>query len=62
MLAYAHRSQDGCIISANGLPLCYRWQRPGGCTAENHEAVHACSGCRDKDHGAQTCPQGDVTV
>ncbi|KAG2738450.1 hypothetical protein P692DRAFT_201798413 [Suillus brevipes Sb2] len=57
--AHARRSQDGRIISTNGLPLCYRWQRPGGCLAENHDSAHACSGCGDKSHGAQTCPRGE---
>ncbi|KAG1793830.1 uncharacterized protein HD556DRAFT_446303 [Suillus plorans] len=57
--AHSCRTQDGRIISTNGLPLCYRWQRPGGCTAENHDSAHICSGCGKKDHGAQTCPRGE---
>jgi hypothetical protein len=59
--AHSRRAQDGRIISANGLPLCYRWQRPGSCLAENHDSAHICSGCGDKDHGAQTCPRGEKT-
>ncbi|KAG2063525.1 hypothetical protein BDR04DRAFT_1037687, partial [Suillus decipiens] len=57
--AHARRTQDERIISANRLPLYYKWRRPGGCPAENHDSAHACSVCRDKEQGAQACPRGE---
>ncbi|KAG1849573.1 hypothetical protein C8R48DRAFT_559474, partial [Suillus tomentosus] len=29
--AHAQRAQDGRILNPAGLPLCFKWQRPGGC-------------------------------
>lgn len=53
--AHCRRTQDGRIVNPQGLPLCYKWQRPESCAAPNHESSHECSGCGGKDHGAQKC-------
>ncbi|KAG1725487.1 uncharacterized protein EDB91DRAFT_1208983 [Suillus paluster] len=53
--AHCRRAQDGRIINPQGLPLCYKWQRPESCAAPNHESSHECSGCGSKDHGVQKC-------
>ncbi|KAJ3780140.1 hypothetical protein GGU11DRAFT_693577 [Lentinula aff. detonsa] len=41
-----------------GLEVCANWQRPNGCTEENHPKKHRCSGCASSNHGAEECPDG----
>ncbi|KAG1772608.1 hypothetical protein EV702DRAFT_919217, partial [Suillus placidus] len=56
---HCHRADDGCLINPQGLPICYKWQRPGSCQIPNHEAPHECSGCGSKEHRAQSCPRSE---
>ncbi|TEB23453.1 hypothetical protein FA13DRAFT_1571991, partial [Coprinellus micaceus] len=41
----------------NGKILCFDWQRAVGCKSTTHDSKHECSGCGEKDHGAQKCPR-----
>ena len=52
-----HRNKQGRLISPAGSVLCLNWNSHCGCTTTRHESHHKCSGCGNKDHGAQACPQ-----
>lgn len=52
------RSAEGRLVNAQGLQLCYDWQRPNGCASTSKDHIHECSGCGNTDHGAQKCPRG----
>ncbi|KAG1838660.1 hypothetical protein C8R48DRAFT_562469, partial [Suillus tomentosus] len=40
---HCRRAEDGCLINPQGLPICYKWQRPGSCQDQNHGSSHECS-------------------
>ena len=52
----AQKNEQGRLVAANGLPLCFDWQVPRGCMSTSHPDQHVCSGCRLADHRAQGCP------
>ena len=53
----ARKNEQGRLVAADGLPLCFDWQMPRGCASTSHLDRHRCLGCRKADHGAQACPQ-----
>ena len=55
----ARKNEQGCLVTANGLALCFDWQVPKGCRSTSHLDWHICSGCGGDDHGAQTCPRAE---
>ncbi|TEB24861.1 hypothetical protein FA13DRAFT_1638192, partial [Coprinellus micaceus] len=55
--AYSRKVDNGHPQDPNGKVLCSDWQRPSGCKSTTHDTKHECSGCGEKDHGAQTCPR-----
>ena len=55
----AKKNEQGRLIAADGLPLCFDWQVPKGCTSASHPERHRCSGCGKAEHGAQTCPRAE---
>ncbi|KAH7917947.1 hypothetical protein BV22DRAFT_1042090 [Leucogyrophana mollusca] len=57
--AYCRRGTDGRLVNPKGTPLCFDWQRLFGCSSPYHDQRHECSGCREKNHGAQACPRGE---
>ncbi|KAG2366477.1 hypothetical protein BDR07DRAFT_1274506, partial [Suillus spraguei] len=48
---------EGQLVNAQGMQLCYDWQRPNSCLNSSKDHIHQCSGCGGLDHGAQNCPQ-----
>jgi hypothetical protein len=55
----ARKSEQGKLVGADGLPLCYDWQLPRGCQSALHLDRHKCSGCGKTGHGAQACPRAE---
>ena len=55
--ARCHKSDEGRLITPTGNTLCSDWNSRRGCTTTTHEQRHECSGCGNKDHGAQRCPR-----
>ena len=55
--ARCHKSEEGRLINSAGTTLCSDWNSRRGCTSSTHEQRHECSGCGNKDHGAQKCPR-----
>ena len=55
----ARKNEQGRLVTANGLALCFDWQVPKGCRSSSHLDRHICSGCGEGDHGAQTCPRAE---
>ena len=51
----SRKGEQGVLVAANGLPLCFDWQIPRGCNSVSHPDRHRCSGCGRTDHGAQGC-------
>ena len=51
-----HRNEQGRLITINGLPICFSFQTPAGCSETTHPTRHTCSGCGKSGHGAQECP------
>ena len=52
----ARKNEQGRLVAADGLPICFDWQVQKGCTSTSHLDRHKCSGCGKGDHGAQGCP------
>ena len=55
----SRRNEQGRLVAANGLSLCFDWQVPKGCKSSGHLERHLCSGCGGADHGAQGCPRAE---
>lgn len=55
--ARCHRNEQGRLVNLSDSVLCLNWNSHCGCTTTGHEQCHKCSRCRNKDHGAQACPQ-----
>jgi hypothetical protein len=55
----ARKTEQGKLVGADGLPICYDWQLPKGCQSALHPNHHKCSGCGKLGHGAQACPQAE---
>ena len=55
----SQRNEQGRLVAANSLSLCFDWQVPKGCKSSGHLEQHMCSGCRGADHGAQGCPRAE---
>ncbi|KAF8952988.1 hypothetical protein BDZ97DRAFT_1629307, partial [Flammula alnicola] len=55
----ARKNDQGRLVTADGLILCFDWQLPSGCSMSSHPEKHRCSGCGKADHGAQTCPRAE---
>ena len=55
--ARCQKNDQGQLVSSSGLVLCFDWNIQRGCTAQGHKDRHECSGCENKDHGTQKCPQ-----
>lgn len=55
--ARCRKNEQGRLVSPTGLVLCFDWNIRRGCTAQGHDDRHECSGCGNKDHGAQKCPR-----
>ena len=53
----ARKNEQGRLVAADGLPLCFDWQMPRGCASTSHLDRHRCSGCGKADHGTQACPR-----
>jgi len=51
------KNDQGRLVTPTGNILCYDWNTRRGCTANGHDDCHECSGCGNKDHGAQYCPR-----
>ena len=52
----SRKNEQGRLVAASGLPLCFDWQVSRGCASSSHPDRHRCSGCGKADHGAQGCP------
>ncbi|KAF8267698.1 hypothetical protein EI94DRAFT_1580251 [Lactarius quietus] len=50
------KNEQGQLVAADGLPICFDWQILRGCSSTSHPDRHRCSGCGRSDHGAQGCP------
>jgi hypothetical protein len=57
--ASARKNEHGKLVAADGLPLCYDFQLPKGCSSSLHLDRHTCSGCGKTGHGAQKCPRAE---
>ena len=55
--ARCRKNDEGRLITPVGMTLCSDWNNRRGCTSNTHEHCHKCSGCGNKDHRAQRCPQ-----
>lgn len=55
--ARCKKSEEGRLITPAGTTLCSDWNSRRGCSSTSHEQRHECSGCGNKDHGAQGCPR-----
>ncbi|TEB24500.1 hypothetical protein FA13DRAFT_1638666, partial [Coprinellus micaceus] len=55
--AYCRKVDNGRPQDPNRKVLCSDWQHPSGCNSTTHNTKHECSGCGERDHGAQTCPR-----
>ena len=55
--ARCRKNDEGRLLNPAGITLCSDWNSRRGCTASTHEQRHECSGCGNKDHGAQRCPR-----
>ena len=53
--ARCHKSEEGRLINSAGTTLCSDWNSRRECTSSTHKQRHECSGCGNKDHGAQKC-------
>ena len=52
---WVRRNEQGRLISLDGLPICFSFQTPAGCSDTTHPTRHTCSGCGKSGHGAQLC-------
>jgi hypothetical protein len=55
--ARCRKNDQGRLVSPTGNILCFNWNTRRGCVAQGHDDRHECSGCGNKDHGAQECPR-----
>ena len=55
--ARCKKSDEGRLITPSGTTLCSDWNNRRGCSSSAHDFRHECSGCGEKDHGAQRCPR-----
>jgi hypothetical protein len=55
--ARCQKSKEGRLVNPAGITLCSDWNSRRGCTSNGHEQRHECSGCGNKEHGAQKCPR-----
>ncbi|KAF8800487.1 hypothetical protein BYT27DRAFT_7200087 [Phlegmacium glaucopus] len=55
--ARCRKNDEGRLITPTGTTLCHDWNSRRGCTSNSHEQRQECSGCGNKDHGAQRCPR-----
>lgn len=55
--ARCRKNDEGRLITPAGTTLCSDWNSRRGCTTSTHEQRHECSGCGNKEHGAQRCPR-----
>jgi hypothetical protein len=55
--ARCRKTDEGRLVTPAGTTLCSDWNSRRGCTTTSHEQRHECSGCGNKDHGAQKCPR-----
>ena len=55
--ARCRKGDEGRLITPAGTTLCSDWNNRRGCSSSMHEQRHECSGCGNKDHGAQKCPR-----
>ncbi|KAF8148912.1 hypothetical protein B0H34DRAFT_618887, partial [Crassisporium funariophilum] len=55
--ARCHKNDQGRLVTPMGTVLCFDWNTRRGCTGQGHDDRHECSGCGNKDHGAQNCPR-----
>lgn len=53
---WVRRGENGRLVSLDGLPICFTFQTPAGCSDTTHPTRHTCSGCGKSGHGAQLCP------
>ena len=49
------RNEQGRLVTVDGLPICFSFQTPTGCSETTHPTRHTCSGCGKSGHGAQQC-------
>ena len=49
------RNKQGRLVTMDGLPICFSFQTPAGCSETTHPARHTCSGCGKSGHGTQQC-------
>ena len=55
---YCERVNKALKTREGGVTLCSLWQRNCSCR-EQHDYMHACSGCRAVAHGASRCPRAE---
>jgi hypothetical protein len=55
--ARCRKNDEGRLVTPAGTTLCSDWNSRRGCSSSTHEQRHECSGCGNKDHGAQRCPR-----
>ncbi|KAH9062379.1 hypothetical protein EDB87DRAFT_1559208, partial [Lactarius vividus] len=55
----SRKNEQGRLVAADGLPLCFDWQVSRGCASASHSERHRCSSCGKSDHGAQVCPRAE---
>ena len=55
--ARCRKNDQGRLITPTGNILCHDWNTRRGCSSTAHSQRHECSGCGQKDHGAQNCPR-----
>lgn len=49
--------RGGVLTTYSGKGICKDFQTRRGCTHRSHPKRHICSGCGDREHGAQDCPR-----
>ena len=54
--ARCQKNDQGRLVSPLGQVLCFNWNTWRGCSAKGCKDRHKCSGCGNKDHGAQKRP------
>ena len=54
--AICSRTTQGRILNERGTVICSDWQRPNRCTDTSGKHIHECSGCKSREHGADSCP------
>lgn len=49
--------RGGVLTTYGGKGICKDFQTRRGCSHRSHPERHICSGCGERDHGAQDCPR-----